>query len=299
MDNIDKYIGFEYNGVKVNMGPKANIKGFIINEGEDLKFPSLPSFSNEFAFPKFGEISYFLGTTKENRTIGFTVALHEVTIQQYRNFLSQLSSDNPNYSNILKFDYNEYFGYKVKLNSISEGKFVVSRTCVTNEDPTDLYYIELDLEFVTYNDWAAQYLNEYEPIIYMVESEDTSITFADLFTFAVDYSGSKIEINNGGTLPIYLKITFTGSMAQSNASTFTIEVNEEEWITFPRTSNSITVFTKFGLVWDNNSNSFLPTTESKGAIEIPSGEITTITFTSSDQFDFSSITVEAILREII
>lgn len=152
MGNMDKYIGFEYNGIKVNMGPNADIKGFILNEGEDLKFPSLPSFSNEFAFPKFGEVSYFLGTTKENRTIGFTVALHEVTIQQYRNFLSQLSSDNPGYSNILKFDYNEYFGYKVKLNSISEGKFVVSRTCVTNEDPTDLYYIELDLEFVTYND---------------------------------------------------------------------------------------------------------------------------------------------------
>ena len=46
-----------------------------------------------------------------------------------------------------------YFGYKVKLNSISEGKFVVSRTCDINEDSNDLYYIELDLEFVTYNDW--------------------------------------------------------------------------------------------------------------------------------------------------
>lgn len=295
MDNIDKYIGFEYNGIKVNMEPDANIKGFILNEGEDLKFPSLPSFSNEFAFPKFGEVSYFLGTTKENRTIGFTVALHEITIQQYRNFLSQLSSDNPNYSNILKFDYNQYFGYKVKLNSISEGKFLVSRTCDIDEVPTDLYYVELDLEFVTYNDWAAQYLNE--SVIDM--GENTSTTFADLFTFVVDDSEGKLEIDNGGTLPIYLKITFTEPIPE-NTSNFTIKVNGENWITFPRTSNSITVFTKFGLVWDNSSNSFLSTTANKGAIEIPSGTITTITFTSSSgTFDFSSIIVEAILREII
>lgn len=290
----DKYIGFEYNGIKVNMEPNADIKGFILNEGEDLKFPSLPSFNNEFAFPKFGEISYFLGTTKENRTIGFTVALHEVTIQQYRNFLSQLSSDNPGYSNILKFDYNEYFGYKVKLNSISEGKFVVSRTCVANEDPTDLYYIELDLEFVTYNDWAAQYLNG--SIIDM--SKNTPTTFADLFTFTANNSRKELEINNNGTLPIYLKITFTEAIPQ-NTRNFTIKVNGEDWITFPRTSNSITVFTKFGLVWDNSSNSFLSTTRNKGAIEIPSSATTTITFTSSGTFNFSSIIVEAILREII
>lgn len=295
MDNIDKYIGFEYNGIKVNMESDANIKGFIINEGEDLKFPSLPSFSNEFAFPKFGEVSYFLGTTKENRTIGFTVALYEITIQQYRNFLSQLSSDNPSYSNILKFDYNQYFGYKVKLNSISEGKFIVSRTCVTNEDPTDLYYVELDLEFVTYNDWAAQYLNE--SIINMSAVEPT--TFADLFTFTANNSTGELKIDNGGTLPIYLKITFTESIPQ-NTSNFTIKVNGEDWITFPRISNDITVFTKFGLVWDNSSNSFLLTTANKGAIEIPSGTITTITFTSSSgTFDFSRIAVEAILREII
>ena len=149
---MDKYIGFEYNGIKVNMEPDTKIKGFILNEGEDLKFPSLPSFNNEFAFPKFGDVSYFLGTTKENRTISFTVALHEITIQEYKNFLSQLSSNNPNYDNILKFDYNENFGYKAKLNSISEGKFLVSRTCDINGAATDLYHIELDLEFVTYND---------------------------------------------------------------------------------------------------------------------------------------------------
>ena len=296
---MDIYIGFEYNGIKVNMESDANIKGFILNEGEDLKFPSLPSFNNEFAFPKFGEVSYFLGTTKENRTIGFTVALYEVTIQQYRNFLSQLSSNNPSYSNILKFDYNEDFGYKVKLNSISEGKFLVSRTCDINEVPTDLYHIELNLEFVTYNDWAAQYLDV--PIIDI--STNTPTTFADLFTFTftADVLTGDLEIQNNGTLPIYLKITFTENIPE-NASTFTIKVNGEEWITFPRISNNITVFTKFGLVWDNNSNSFLPTTSTtvnKGAIEIPSGTLTTITFTSSEAFAFSSIIVEAILREII
>lgn len=291
---MDKYIGFEYNGIKVNMEPTADIKGFILNEGEDLKFPSLPSFNNEFAFPKFGEVSYFLGTTKENRTIGFTVALHEITIQQYRNFLSQLSSNNPSYSNILKFDYNEYFGYKVKLNSISEGKFLVSRTCSINGIPTDLYHIELDLEFVTYNDWAAQYLNG--SIIDMSTSAQT--TFADLFTFIAYDSTGELEIHNNGTLPIYLKITFTEAIP-ATASNFTIAVNGEDWITFPRVSNNITVFTKFGLVWDNNSNSFLATTVNKGAIEIPSGTLTTIAFSSTQPFEFIGIIVEAILREII
>ena len=31
MGNTDKYIGFEYNGIKVNMGNNADIKGFILN----------------------------------------------------------------------------------------------------------------------------------------------------------------------------------------------------------------------------------------------------------------------------
>lgn len=158
MGNTDKYIGFEYNGIKVNMESDAKIKGFIINGGEDLNFPSLPDFSNEFAFPKFGETSFFLGTTIENRKIGFSISLYEVTLQEYREMLAVFSSKKTTYNNLLKFDYNDYFGYNVKLNSASSGKFVVSRTCDINNVPTDLYNIELDLEFVTYNDWAAKYI---------------------------------------------------------------------------------------------------------------------------------------------
>ena len=47
------YIGFKFNGIEVK--PDASIyKGFIINDGEDLKFYNLPSFSSEYVTPQFG-----------------------------------------------------------------------------------------------------------------------------------------------------------------------------------------------------------------------------------------------------
>ena len=51
----DKFIGFKYNGLTLGLDNDSNFNGFIINEGSDLNFSNLPSFSNEFAFPRFGD----------------------------------------------------------------------------------------------------------------------------------------------------------------------------------------------------------------------------------------------------
>ncbi len=301
MSNTDKYIGFEYNGIKVNMGPNADIKGFIINGGEDLNFPSFPDFSNEFAFPKFGEVSYFLGTTIENRTIGFSISLYEVTLQEYREMLAVFSSKKTTYNNLLKFDYNDYFGYNVKLNSASSGKFVVSRTCDINNVPTDLYNIELDLEFVTYNDWAAKCI---ESPSFNLNEATSGVSYANgKFSFEStivndsdpeeDYD-IKLAIKNNGTIPIFLKINFNTLI--SSSSNFKIYSNSKLWYHINRRSN-YSIYTKYGIVL-NSVGAFYNTIQNNGVLEIPVGS-TRINISSSETFDFEKITIEPILREMI
>jgi hypothetical protein len=65
-----------------------NYNAIIKNEGSDLKFFNTPSFSDEIVYPKFGNISYLLGTNKENREISLDLILIERTIKQYREFLN-------------------------------------------------------------------------------------------------------------------------------------------------------------------------------------------------------------------
>jgi hypothetical protein len=78
----DKFLGFTYRGIH-----STTYNAFIVNEGE-LIFSNSPSFSNEFAFPQFGESSYLLGVNKENRTFDLKVFLKEVSFKTYREFLN-------------------------------------------------------------------------------------------------------------------------------------------------------------------------------------------------------------------
>jgi L-amino acid N-acyltransferase YncA len=79
----DNYKRFKFNNVWSD-----TYNAYIVNEGEDLKFYNTPSFSNEFAFPRFGETSYYLGNTKENRVIGFKLIAVAQTLPEYRSLLN-------------------------------------------------------------------------------------------------------------------------------------------------------------------------------------------------------------------
>jgi hypothetical protein len=85
----DKYLGFTYNGIhSFNDYITSGFKAYILNDGEDLKFFNTPAFSNEYAFPKFGESSVLLGINKENRILNYRILVKEVTLSNYRKFLS-------------------------------------------------------------------------------------------------------------------------------------------------------------------------------------------------------------------
>lgn len=148
----DNYLSFNFKNANYNPTTKYSLYthfgGFVINEGTDLTFFNPSSFSHEFVNPKFGNQSYFTGTTRENREFTFNIILKDRTLAQYKEFLRWL---NPHDSGILYFDYNPYWGYNVKVNSIGEGKFTVTPNC----GATLTYSIEVEVGFITVNEWAA------------------------------------------------------------------------------------------------------------------------------------------------
>jgi hypothetical protein len=79
---IDNYSSFTYNGVRLDT------YGFIRNEGDDLRIFNPSNFSHDFTTPQFGNQSYFVGTTRENREFNFSVVLDSVTLTEYKSFLA-------------------------------------------------------------------------------------------------------------------------------------------------------------------------------------------------------------------
>lgn len=146
----DKFLGFKYGTLEI--GIDKTYKGFIINDGEDLKFSNSPSFSNEFVIPPYGGKTYYLGTTEENRTVSFKVMLLDTTLYNYKKVIGLLGSRT---SGILSFDYDSNYGYEVKLDSISDGVYTVSENC---EAGYELYNVEFEISFITLYDWAARWI---------------------------------------------------------------------------------------------------------------------------------------------
>lgn len=220
-----KYQDFLYKGEKL-----SDYNGFIINEGQDLKFFN-PTFNHEFASPQFTKKSYFLGTTIEKREFNFSIILKEITLQKYREFLAWL---NPKDEGVLSFDYNPDYGYEVKLNSISEGTFYVVRECSSNQT-SDKYNIELEVNFVTKNDWTAKWINEYDagnPNFIVRDNDEYTVT-------------------NMSSTENYLIIEFNSSLTVTSSEGTEIFMQYEGPIydTTPKT-----YFSEYGVVLDSSGN---------------------------------------------
>lgn len=90
MNKLDNYSSFNYKNESYSTTAYSLSKdfdGFIINEGADLTFFNPSSFSHDFMTPEFGNQSYFMGTTQENREFTFPILLKAVTMAEYKNFL--------------------------------------------------------------------------------------------------------------------------------------------------------------------------------------------------------------------
>jgi len=234
----DNYLSFNYNNpnfTKAEFNNKlSNFNGFIINEGNDLKFFNPSNFSHEFMTPQFGKQSYFLGTTRENREFNFSILLRGITLDTYREFLRWL---NPEEEGVLSFDYSPNYGYDVKVNSIGEATFYVTPNCNTS-NPT--YDIELEIEFITKNDWAARWIGE-EPIYYIVGTgTDVLIDNEENISF-ISGSGT-FTLDNNHNLPNYYKISYNLTIAVNNPYLpfilFRINNNDFYKITFPLISSN-------------------------------------------------------------
>ena len=234
------YIGFKFNGIEVK--PDASIyKGFIINDGEDLKFYNLPSFSSEYVTPQFGRKSYLLGTTEEQKVIGFRIMLTSITLANYKKFLRAI---NPRAKGVLVFDYNENYGYDAKLSAVSEGIFTVVRDC--DENQPDLYSVELELEFVTVGDWRAKWVGE-EAIYNSTLPSQVNLIENDIGEgqdFIVGSDGTFVVKNFHETENSFV-IEISGSKAKI---TFDGEVFEIE----KTGATKITIFSEFGIAVDQD-----------------------------------------------
>jgi hypothetical protein len=147
----DKFLSFTYRGQSL----KTEYNGYIENDGSNLQIFNAPNFSNEFAFPKFGETSHFLGVNKENREFNFTIIFVERTLSQYREILNWLNLES---KGKFSFDYSPNYSYDVKLSNISPGTMFVSPNCDPNTGQQNLLYnVEVQVGFTTIGDWAAKW----------------------------------------------------------------------------------------------------------------------------------------------
>lgn len=277
----DKYLGFSYRGIRLGMDSDARFKGFIENSGEDLIFNNSPEFNNEFATVPFGDQTFYLGNSKTNRTFDFRVNLVEINLNDYRKFLSWLDLDS---KGTLFFDYNENYGFDVKVNSIGSGQYVVVTKCDNN---SDLYNVGIDLSFITTGDWAARWVKEE---VFWTENEgENLIDNEDGTPFLTFNSGSSITFTNKHNLPNYFILETDGEVIIEKIGDDALEPDER--IIIPPDTK---FFSQYGIGTTNNTFSEIVNSR---IIEIPPMEDLTIILSGTTRSKITRIT--PISREII
>ena len=204
---MDEYLGFTFNGKSLE-----TFNGFIKNDFEELAF-NMPTFSNSFVTPTYGNKPFYLGNTKEHRTFELDIVLNEITLDKYRRFLEWLGMDK---KGVLKFDYNPNYGYDVKLDNIEKANFVVVPQRDTNCDPSDdKYIIEIPITFITTGDWAARWVH-IEPVWKGIDHPDNNDVDNDKVspdnTWIVNPRADDFTFYNRHSVNNAIKIEFKGTM---------------------------------------------------------------------------------------
>ena len=142
---------------------------------------------------------------QENREFNFSILLKGITLDTYREFLRWL---NPEEEGILSFDYSPNYGYDVKVNSISEATFYVTPNCSDVNNPT--YDIELEVGFITKNDWAARWLPSIHTADLIDFSEISNYVNNDMGQNYIEFSDSKYfkKIQSVGQASYYSLVSF-------------------------------------------------------------------------------------------
>lgn len=203
----DQYLGFTYNGKVMNMTAEADFFGFIENSGSDLSFFNAPDFSNQFVIPEFSDRTFYTGNTKGNKNFSLKIQLEKLTLSKYREFLEWISPDS---KGRLIFDYSPNYGYDVKVQSITPSEFHVTKRKNHNED---FYYVDMTINFITTEDYAAKWTQEgiFFPGGVLVENE--------FFEPFITGTLPNVTIYNYHNLKNYIMIEFDNTLTiQSPAS---------------------------------------------------------------------------------
>lgn len=126
----------------------------VQNNGQDLSYPSQPSFDNQIVSPLYQGASYLAGVNKKDRVFNFNCWIDSISMKTLREIQNWLSLDKTGY---LILDYNTNFKYKVKISSFSDLKHFA-----INQDGTSNY--EFSLSFITIGDFAATSNNKYSSL---------------------------------------------------------------------------------------------------------------------------------------
>lgn len=286
----DKFLGFKYKGIH-SYNNNLNFQAYIVNEGEDLKFSNSPEFTLETAAPKFGNINYYLGETKESRVITLDLLVKDVTLSQYRRFVRWITDnreEDENGQQLLIFDYSPNFAYNVKLSSISEGVFYASPNCTTE---SITYNVEVSIEFNTIGDWAAIGLD----VEIMTPGEDYSFSSGMVTAEQLEdgLDSGYYKITNNTNMPLYFNIEvtdFTGDFIIKE------RVNGEDTVIYSISTGNVqktfTIYSKYGIALDSSGN-FITTTISS-VLKIDAGSSKTFLF---DETNPGQIT--PLIREIV
>lgn len=210
------YLYFNFNGVS---SEKYNI--YIMNNGEDLSFPSRPTFDNKIVSPLFQGASYLGGVDKKDRVFNFNCWVFSINSFQVSEINRWLNIDTVGE---LILDYNPNFKYKVKIASISDFKHMA-----INDDNTSNY--EFSITFTTIQDSAA---------ISTVTYNSVTGTNGDGFPIGVVGGATIAYFFNFYTLPFY--ITFVAT----DPNTYTISKNDVVHYQYTVPAGTYTINSAYG-----------------------------------------------------
>lgn len=191
--SLDKFIQFTFNGIS-----SSRFNVIYTNNGGDLSFPAVPSFSNETVTPIFQKRSYLLGTNIEQRQFQFKCWASDLTLAQYREMLKWLDIETVG---PLQLDFNSDYYFNVKVASISDPimypREVVEEKQMTilGGDPvsytsnTIYYNLEFTITFETVNDFAAISIDTYS----FIAKNDTSYNMARNYDY--EYRLPVVDLN--------------------------------------------------------------------------------------------------------
>ena len=144
-----EYLYFTFNGIS-----SSKFNTFIINNGEDLSFPSQPGFDNKIVSPLFQGASYLAGVDIKDRTFSIQCWTQELNTGMFNQLIKWLNVES---QGDLIFDFNPNFKYRAKIQSISDFTHLPSEI-------EDTLNFQFSMSFTTIEDSAATSILSYSNI---------------------------------------------------------------------------------------------------------------------------------------